>query len=263
MSDKIYTVEKIGEHTYKIDEAGRDISYLLVGTKKALLIDTSLGTGNIRKVVEGITTLPVTVVATHGHADHTGGATGRFKKIYIQKNDCRFIFKITNSRIYKSTLLSNRMKKAGIGLKNFSGFLWQTKWIPFEDGKVFDLGGRKITAVLTPGHSPGSCIFLDEEERLMFTGDNTLPFLLMTVNPCESLQKWLPGAEKAYKLCDNFTPWSSHGDGRQTKEQIGNTISLVKEILNKYPENKSKKKIVKYKSEDGKLCVVFDERNVL
>ena len=96
----------------------------------------------------------------------------------------------------------------------------------------------------------------------MFTGDNTLPYLLMTVNPCTSLQKWLEGAEKTYKLCDKYTPWSSHGDGRQTKEQIGMTISLVKEITEKYPHNKSKKKIVKSKSEDERLCVVFDERNI-
>lgn len=259
---EIYTIEKITDGTYKIDEMGRDISYLILGNDRALLIDTSIGTGNIRKVIEEITDLPVTVAATHGHADHTGGAVGKFREIYVHKDDCRFIFKITNSRIYKSTLLSNRMKKEGVSIKNFSGFIWQTKWIPFEDGKVFDLGGRTVTAVHTPGHSPGCCVFLDEKEKLMFTGDNTLPYLLMTVNPCTSLQKWLEGAEKTYKLCDKYTPWSSHGDGRQTKEQIGMTISLVKEITEKYPHNKSKKKIVKSKSEDERLCVVFDERNI-
>lgn len=263
MSDKIYSVEKIGESTYKIDEKGRDISYLLLGKDTALLIDTSLGTGNIKEIVEGITDLPVTVAATHGHADHTGGAMGYFKEIYVHKDDCRFIFKITNSRMYKSTLLSNKMKKEGISIKNFRGFIWQTKWIPFGDGTEFDLGGRIVTAVHTPGHSPGCCIFLDEKEKLMFTGDNVLPYLLMTVNPCESLKKWLTGAEKTYELCDEYTPWSSHGDGRQTKEQIGNTVSLVKEILKIYPKNKSKKKIARHKSGDGSLCVVFDERNVL
>ena len=262
MTDNIYSVEKIAEGTYKIDEMGRDISYLLLGTEKALLIDTSIGTGNIKKVVEKITDLPVTVAITHGHADHTGGAVGNFKEIYVHEDDCRFIFKITNSRIYKSTLISNRMKKDGIGIRNFDGFIWQTKWMPFEDGKVFDLGGRRVTAVLTPGHSPGCCVFLDDKEKLMFTGDNTLPYLLMSISPSTSLEKWLVGAEKTYALCDEYTPWSSHGDGRQTKEQIGETISLVKEIIQKYQKNGRKKKAVKYKSEDGKLCIIFDERRI-
>lgn len=258
----LYTVEKIADGTYKIDEMGRDICYLLEGKEKALLIDASLGTGNIKALAESLTKKPLTTLCTHGHADHTGGAMGLFSEIYVHEDDCRFIFKITNSRIYKSTLLSNRMRKEGLGIKSFKGFIWQTKWIPFEDGKEFDLGERKVTAVLTPGHSPGSCVFLDKGEGLMFTGDNTLPYLLMTVNPCTSLEKWLEGAEKTYKLCDEYTPFSSHGDGRQTKKQIGKTISLVKDILKAYPENKSKKKIVKYKSEDGSLCVVFDERRI-
>ena len=242
MTDNIYSVEKIAEGTYKIDEMGRDISYLLLGTEKALLIDTSIGTGNIKKAVEKITDLPVTVAITHGHADHTGGAVGKFKEIYVHEDDCRFIFKITNSRIYKSTLISNRMKKEDVSIKNFRGFIWQTKWIPFEDGKVFDLGGRRVTAVLTPGHSPGCCVFLDDKEKLMFTGDNTLPYLLMSISPSTSLEKWLVGAKKTFALCDEYTPWSSHGDGRQTKEQIGKTISLVKEIIQKYQKNGKKRK---------------------
>ena len=51
-TDNIYSVEKIAEGTYKIDEMGRDISYLLLGKEKALLIDASLGAGNIKKVVD-------------------------------------------------------------------------------------------------------------------------------------------------------------------------------------------------------------------
>ena len=262
MENKIYSVEKIAQSTYKIDEMGRDIAYLLLGNEKALLIDSTIGAGDIKKTVEEITDLPVTVAITHGHADHTGGAVGKYKEIYVQEDDCRFIFKITNSRIYKSTLLSNRMKKAGVSIKNFSGFIWQTKWIPFKDGKTFDLGGRTVTAVHTPGHSPGCCIFLDDKEKLMFTGDNTLPYLLMTVQPCTSLEKWLEGAKKTCSLCDEYTPWSSHGDGTQTKEQIKKTISLVEEILEKYAQNKTKNKTVKYKSEDERVCVVFDESNI-
>ena len=40
---KVYTTEKIGERTYRIDECGRDNCYLLLGEKSALLIDSSIG----------------------------------------------------------------------------------------------------------------------------------------------------------------------------------------------------------------------------
>ena len=154
------------------------------------------------------------------------------------------------------------MKKAGVSIKNFKGFIWQTKWRPFKDGKVFDLGGRKVTAVHTPGHSPGSCVFLDSKEKLMLTGDNTLSYLLMSVKPCTSLEKWLEGAEKTLKLSEEYTPWSSHGDGSQTKEQIAELISLVREIINANQKNSAKRKITKHKSEDGRLCVVYDKSNI-
>lgn len=261
MKENIYTVSQINESTYKIDEMGRDISYLLLGDTKALLIDCSLGAGNIKKVVKEITNLPITVACTHGHADHTG-AGYQFKKIYVHEDDCRFIFKISNSKFYKTTLLSNKMKKSGITFRSFKGVSLNCKWIPFKDGHSFDLGGRTVTALHTPGHSLGSCVFLDEKYKLMFTGDNTMPYLLMTVNPCVSLNAWLKGAEKTYELASTYTPLCSHGDGTQTKEQIGNTISLVKDILNYHKSNNDKKKITKHYSQDKSLCVVFNERKI-
>ena len=50
------------------------ISYLILGCEKALLLDTGMGLGgNIRLLVEQLTKLPITVVNTHSHFDHTGG----------------------------------------------------------------------------------------------------------------------------------------------------------------------------------------------
>ena len=39
------------------------------------------------------------------------------------------------------------------------------------DGLVFDLGGRTVTTVYTPGHTYGSCSFLDSKTRIAFIGD--------------------------------------------------------------------------------------------
>jgi metal-dependent hydrolase (beta-lactamase superfamily II) len=48
-------------------------NFLIVGTKSAILFDTGLGVANIRKVAEEITPLPLLVVNSHYHFDHTGG----------------------------------------------------------------------------------------------------------------------------------------------------------------------------------------------
>ena len=49
-------------------------SYLITGTKRAVLLDADMGIGNLRGVVRGLTRLPVTVVLSHAHWDHIGGS---------------------------------------------------------------------------------------------------------------------------------------------------------------------------------------------
>lgn len=55
------------------DVAGTHM-YLVEGTDRALLIDTGVGVGNLKTVVDALTRKPLTVVLTHGHVDHAMGA---------------------------------------------------------------------------------------------------------------------------------------------------------------------------------------------
>ena len=41
-----------------------------------------------------------------------------------------------------------------------------------EDDHVFDLGGREVEVIHTPGHSPGCICLLDRAARMIFTGDS-------------------------------------------------------------------------------------------
>src|SRR5438270_852119 len=68
--DKWFEVYRIHPGLFAIYEPHQQeeiISYLIVGQKQALLFDTGMGISNIKKVVEGLTNLPVNVMNSHTH----------------------------------------------------------------------------------------------------------------------------------------------------------------------------------------------------
>lgn len=67
-----YRINKIKENFYSIEQ-GHVRSFLFVGDKEALLIDTGVG-GRLREFIEGVTKLPITVIFSHADNDHTGSA---------------------------------------------------------------------------------------------------------------------------------------------------------------------------------------------
>jgi len=68
-----FEVYKINPDIYVFYEPGQFeevISYLVVGKERAVLIDTGLGIGNVKRLAEESTHLPIVVVNTHNHYDH-------------------------------------------------------------------------------------------------------------------------------------------------------------------------------------------------
>jgi glyoxylase-like metal-dependent hydrolase (beta-lactamase superfamily II) len=68
-----FEVYKLNEKTWAIYEPYQfeeTLSYLVEGDKKAVLIDTGDGIGDIKKLCEELTKLPFWVVNTHTHVDH-------------------------------------------------------------------------------------------------------------------------------------------------------------------------------------------------
>ena len=60
--------------------------FLLIDTRRALLIDTGFGRGDIAAAVRAVTPLPVTVVHTHADPDHIGG-TAAFQRVLLHRGD--------------------------------------------------------------------------------------------------------------------------------------------------------------------------------
>ncbi len=178
-----YQVSRISSGLYSIRE---DISggrfpisiYLVAGTRKAALIDTGLGTGNLKKTVESLTGLPAAVLHTHAHGDHVG-ADGQFDKIYLNKRDFG-----PSGKGYDAGALSRqrdqfiRAQLLGAGRNELYGRITEnlekireTVCREIEDGDTWDLGGVRIRAISTPGHTPGSFSFVDTAHGCAFTGD--------------------------------------------------------------------------------------------
>ena len=175
--DEWFTIEKIDDETYVISEYGhweKVHSYLLIGKTSAILIDTGLGIGNIKKEVDKLTELPVTVVTTHMHWDHIGGHN-LFNEIYVHKDDAECLkngIGIPLSVIKKNVMAEPFSKNPPVefNIENYKAYIGEpTKILKDED--IIDIGLRKIRVVHTPGHSPGHICIFEEEKGYLYTGD--------------------------------------------------------------------------------------------
>lgn len=141
--------------------------YLVLGTEKALLVDTGIGIGSLRKVVESITSLPVIVVNTHCHPDHAGG-NAEFDPALINPADLDVFQKMATLEFRREDV--SRMP----GGEEWAAQLQPTGPEPIfaSDGQLIDLGGRTLQLIFTPGHTHGSLCVYEEATGVLFTGDN-------------------------------------------------------------------------------------------
>ena len=117
---------------------------LMIGTEKALLLDTGWGTGQLKKVVREITDKPLIVVNSHGHIDHVNGNMQFDEPIYIHPADVE-LCKAHSSRQIRQMIASAAEKLTPPEEKfNQEAFLSGGigKLTPLEEGEVFDLGGK-------------------------------------------------------------------------------------------------------------------------
>lgn len=187
MLTKLYPMVQFKKDTWEIDEFDCASIFLLIGTERAMLIDTGMGIGDLRGAVEMITDKPLTVVISHGHIDHTANVR-QFEEIWINPKDAGAPMPQSLERRRVDTQRIARRQKSCIGAPYTMFNLY-----PYDidvdlrdpgpdekmpvihdlcDGQRFDLGGgRIVTAYECPGHSKGEMIFLDDSTRTLFAGD--------------------------------------------------------------------------------------------
>jgi len=130
--------------------------YLLVGSDKALLIDTGAVADSTqmplaKKVLELLpdkdkAKIPLLVVHTHGHLDHRAGDSQ---------------FSIPSVKVVPADLEAVR---AFFGFANWPDGIAQV-----------ELGDRTIDVIPTPGHHPAHVAFYDRRTGILFSGDFLMP----------------------------------------------------------------------------------------
>ena len=161
-------------------QAEQVISYLILGTRRAVLFDSGLGIGRIRDLVQELTRLPVSVLNSHTHFDHVGG-------------NAEFDDVLGESDAYSLRSSHGKMPKpladyagATLDADHICGNLPIAARMPYRtrpwrirrylhDQELLDLGDRILKVIFTPGHTPDSLCLLDTGSGLLFTGDTFYP----------------------------------------------------------------------------------------
>lgn len=222
----------VAERVWVIDDHGVDNIYLVEGKTKALLIDTGIGMGDLPKFVQSITSLPVTVVNTHGHPDHAGG-NYQFQTVAAHPADFEMIGLYTSKESLKTSaarFLAGPAIEGRVSLADIEASR-PAELRAIKQGDVFDLGDRKLEVVEVPGHTKGSICLLDAAHKLLFTGDNDNQLVWLFLKDCTPLDVYLRTLEKLQaRNAEYETILPGHG-GPLGKDFLDDQIGCVRIIL--------------------------------
>lgn len=199
----------IDEHTWhgNGNKMSFEAIYILEGEERALVIDAGTDIKDYDKIVAQITSKPVTLVATHVHPDHTGKSIEYFDEIYINAAD---------------------MVNVAAMMPNYKG---EIKYL--YDGQIFDLGGREIEVMFTPGHTPGSTTFFDKAAGYGFSGDSFGSGNLLLFTNFSTLASTCQRALE-YMQKHNITklyPGHYMGLNTETQQRVADMLQISRDVL--------------------------------
>jgi len=209
LPDDWFVVYKVGDGVFAICEPYQFqevISYLILGSRSALLFDTGLGIGAIARVVKKLTSLPVTVLNSHTHFDHVGGNADFHRLLamdtdYTRANARGFPHERVQGEVAPGALcrdLPSGFDPAGYRTRPYS----PTRFI--KDGHTVDLGGRRLTVMHVPGHTPDAVALLDAAAGRLFTGDSFYEGTIWLFVPETDLAAFAASVDRMAALVPNL-----------------------------------------------------------
>jgi glyoxylase-like metal-dependent hydrolase (beta-lactamase superfamily II) len=187
VSDPWFEVYKVAPAVFAIYEPHQfeeTISYLILGEKRALLFDTGMGIGDLRKTTAELTHLPIVVLNSHTHNDHVGD-NWQFDTIYAMDTDFTRKNALGSREDAQAELAPGQVcgnLPARFDPKTYATRPWKIASF-IHDGDHIDLGGRSLEVIATPGHTPDAISLLDRANGLLFTGDTYYPAPIWLYRP--------------------------------------------------------------------------------
>lgn len=196
-----FEIREVGRGVWLISEPGHVNSFLITGDDAAVLFDAGLNIAPMSAAVRQLTSLPVTLVVSHHHYDHRGGAAELLASGVVHEfaahparqgyyGDVDAGFLASYAAVMRHVLAQHDHYRAlddslFFALPDLPRMrpmpdlaAWRmpaatpTRWI--EDGDTIDLGGRRLAVLHTPGHSPDSICLWDDATGQLFSGDTVL-----------------------------------------------------------------------------------------
>jgi len=224
-------VYQIKDGIYHIGDSFGVYVSLIVGKEKALLIDTGFGISGIGNTVAAITGLPVVVVNTHGHLDHVLG-NGQFETAFIHPADMK-LARFSSSAPVRLFIFAQARKTVSADERKL--LLRRRRYahntVPVGDGHIFDLGGKRIRVIHTPGHTAGCISLLDVEDRILFAGDTISSHVFMFLKESERMGVYIESLEKIKREAIHFDSIvNSHGSVPYDNAIIDRLIACAESI---------------------------------
>ncbi len=211
-------VLEIAHRTYAINEFGMATCFIMWGTKRGLMIDTGCGMYNVKEIADELCPYPYDVVLTHGHGDHSGYMDA-WDEVWLHPADWDAY---APEKMAAAREFHKSYPKMMAGYGSFEAYDiteeqlhfpdHAPKFIPCEDGTVFDLGDRKIDVIHTPGHTAGEIVLIDPTTRILFSGDACNPNLGLRATSINTALKGLLKVKAREKDFDrNFNSHIGYG----------------------------------------------------
>lgn len=141
--------------------------YVIAGERggPAVVVDAPPDVDAVVRLLTAHDLVPVALLVTHGHVDHAGGAAGVIERTgvnaYLHPDDDYLVSD-------PATQLRSIFGFVPPGAEEFAP---PERWVDLVDGQHLELAGFDFEVRHTPGHTLGHCVFVVEEEGLVFSGD--------------------------------------------------------------------------------------------
>ncbi len=137
------------------------VTYLVADAGHAVIVDPGASMAAIERLIASSGCVLDAILLTHGHFDHIMSIdllrdAHPDLPVYIHEADAPMLID-GNKNAYTTFFRSPRG--------------WRPAEVRLTDGQTITVGDTTLTVIHTPGHSPGSVCFFNEDNRVLLSGD--------------------------------------------------------------------------------------------